>query len=708
MRSLLKVLFGLILVLVVLAVGAVIVITMVIDPNEYKPQIVEQAKQKLGRDIAIEQDLSLTYYPWLGLQTGGVRVGNAAGFKAKNMAEIDELDIRVKLWPLLSQRVEVDTLVLKGLRLNLEKDAQGKTNWADLTEKAAADAEQKPAEKEQPSDGGSAVQFSVQGIQIEQGRISWDDRQAGKQYVLDGVRLVTGALEPGASVPVEAGVLFTSNAPAMKLDASLEVTLSSDDDLAVFKADGLALLLDAEGEGLPSGGAKLSLKANMVADTRADTLSLDQLEITGPAMKATGNVAVSGMKTNPQAKGKLKIAETNLKTLASMLATPIETTDPNAMTKAGGELSFDYANGVVKLDPFKITLDDSELDGFVHVLKTDGPVVRTKMTLNEIDLDRYMPPAAAGGQPGAAKSDGDAAKNGGKTASADPFGGLRTLDFEGDFKIGKLKVNNARMSNVTAKVVSKGGVLKVDPMAADLYQGKFNGSTTFDARGKQPKLALNNSLTGIQVGPLLKDVAGEDRLTGNGELHANVSMVGLSEAEIKRSLNGTSRFAFTDGALKGVNIAETVRKASAALGIESKSMETGTPGQTDFSELSGSLQMTNGIVRNDDLQAKSPLLRIEGKGKVDLPNNSIDYLVITELVKSLAGQGGKSRDELSGVPIPVRVTGPLDNPSYRPDLQAAINAKAKAKIDEKKEELKQKAKEKVKEKLDDALKGLFR
>ncbi len=707
MRSLLKVLFGLILVIVVLAVGAVIVVTMVIDPNEYKPQIVEQAKKELGRDIAIEQDLSLTYYPWLGLQTGGVRVGNAAGFKAKNMAEIDELGIRVKLWPLLSQRVEVDTLVLKGLRLNLEKDAQGKTNWADLTQKAAADAEQEPAEKQQPSDGGSAVQFSVQGIQIEQGRISWDDRQAGKQYVLDGVRLVTGALEPGASVPVEAGVLFTSNVPAMKLDASLEVTLSSDDDLAVFKAEGLALLLDAEGEGLPSGGAKLSLKANLVADTRADTLSLDQLEITGPAMKATGNVAVSGMQTSPQAKGRLKIAETNLKTLASMFATPIETTDPNAMTKAGGELSFDYANGAVKLDPFKITLDDSELDGFVHVLKTDGPVVRTKMTLNEIDLDRYMPPAAAGGQADAAKSGGDAA-NKTKAASVDPFAGLRTLDFEGDFKIGKLKVNNARMSNVTAKVVSKGGVLKVDPMAADLYQGKFNGSTTFDARGKQPKLALSNSLTGIQVGPLLKDVAGEERLTGNGELHANVSMVGLSEAEIKRTLNGTSRFAFTNGALKGVNIAETVRKASAALGIESTSMETGTPGQTDFSELSGSLKMTNGIVRNDDLQAKSPLLRVDGKGEVNLPNNSIDYLVITELVSSLAGQGGKSRDELSGVPIPVRVTGPLDKPSYRPDLQAAINAKAKAKIDEKKEELKQKAEEKVKEKLDDALKGLFR
>lgn len=708
MGSLLKWLFGLVLFLVVLVVGAVVYVTMVIDPNDYKPQIVEQAKEKLGRDIAIEQDLSLTFYPWLGIQTGGVRVGNAEGFKAKDMAEIDELGIRVKLWPLLSKRVEVDTLVLKGLRLNLEKNAQGKTNWDDLTQAAEKDAAEKPEENKASSEGGPPVQFSVQGVQIEQGRISWDDRQAGKQYVLDGVRLVTGALEPGASVPVEAGVLFTSNAPAMKLDASLEVTLSSDDDLVVFKADGLQLVLDAEGEGLPSGGAKLTLKTNMVADTKADTMSLDQLEITGPAMKATGNVAVSEMRTNPQAKGNLKIAETNLKTLASMFAAPIETTDPQALTKAGGELSFNYANGAVKLDPLKITLDESELDGYVHVLKTDGPVIRTKLTLNEIDLDRYMPPAATGAEGAQGKPAGEAKGGGAKSATVDPFAGLRKLDFEGDFKIGKLKVNNARMSNVTAKVVSKGGVLKVEPMAADLYEGKFKGATTFDARGKQPKLALNNSLTGIQVGQLLKDVAGEDRLIGKGELHADISMVGMSEAEIRRTLNGTSRFAFTDGAFKGVNIAETVRKASAALGIESKSMETGTPGQTDFSELSGSLKMTNGVIKNDDLQAKSPLLRIDGKGEVNLPKNTIDYLVVTELVKSLAGQGGKSRDELSGVPIPVRVTGPLDKPSYRPDLQAALNAKAKEKIEEKKEELKSKAEEKVREKLDGALKGLFK
>ena len=708
MASLFKWLFGLIIVRVLLLAAAAVILPMVVDPNDYKPQIVAAAKQKLGRDLAIEQDLSLTVFPWLGIETGGVRIGNAAGFAEQPFAEIDQLGLKVKLMPLLSQQIEVDTLVVKGLRLNLEKDASGKTNWDDL----AGQQEEKPAQpgeaEKQPAEAPSPLALSVQGIQIEDARISWDDRQAGQKYVLDGVRVVTGALAPGATVPVEAGINFSSSKPAMTLKADLTASVSSDADLAVFRISDLLLNLDAAGEGLPTGGAKLTLKANVTADTKADTLNLDQLEISGPAMAASGELAVSAMQTNPAAKGTLRIAETNLKTLASMFASPIETTDPAALTRASGDLEFVYADGALKLDPLKVRLDDSNLTGYLHMLDSAGPVVRTRLDLDQIDLDRYMPPAASASADGQAAAPAEQAQSKPAQGQEDPFAALRTLDFVGEFKIGKLKVNNARMSNVTTRVVSSKGVLKVDPMAASLYEGSFEGSAVLDASGKQPKLSAKNQLTDIQVGPLLKDVAGEDRLIGRGELYVDVRMVGLSEAEIRRSLNGTSRFVFKDGALKGVNIAQVIRQGSSKLGLGGDKLDLGTPGQTDFTEISASLTMTNGVIKNDDLQAKSPLLRIAGKGEVDLPKDSIDYLITTELVKSLEGQGGKGRDDLAGIPIPVRVTGPLSKPSYRPDLEAALSAKAKAQLEEKKQEVTKKMEEKAKEKLDGVFKGLFK
>jgi AsmA protein len=468
---------------------------------------------------------------------------------------------------------------------------------------------------------------------------------------------------------------------------------------------GLVLTLDASGEGLPEGGASLTLKADVAADTRADTLQVDGLAIEGPALSASGEVSVRGLQTNPAAEGRLAIAETNLKTLASMFAAPIATTDPDALTRASGDLTFSYADGALKLDPLSIALDDSKLDGHVHLLDPAGPVVRIKLALDQIDLDRYMPPAA--GDAGQTAESSATPEATGAPAD-DPFAALRSLDLQAEFTIGQLKVNNARMSNLTTKVVSKDGVLKLDPMGANLYEGKFDGSVVLNASGKTPKVAAKNSLTGIQIGGLLKDVAGQDRLTGKGELHLDVQTTGLTEPEIRRSLNGTSRFAFTDGALKGVNIAQIIRQGSQALGLGGGDASTGTPGQTDFTELTGSFQMTNGVIKNQDLRAKSPLLRIEGKGTVDLPQDTIDYLIETVLVKSLEGQGGKGRDELSGLPIPVRITGPLTSPSYRPDLEAALTAKAKQQLDAKKEELQQKAEEKIQDSVGDALKGLFR
>jgi AsmA protein len=417
-------------------------------------------------------------------------------------------------------------------------------------------------------------------------------------------------------------------------------------------------------------------------------------------MSAEGELTVQALQTDPAVSGNLRIAETNPRTLASMFAVPLETTDPEALTRASGSVAFDYAKGALKLDPLKVSLDQSSLDGHVHLLDPQGPVVRTRLALDRIDLDRYMPPAAAEPAPEAGKAE--------QPAAADPFAALRTLDFVGDFSVGELKVSNVRMSQVKAKVTSKKGVLKVEPATAQLYEGNYDGAVTFDVSGKQPRLATRQVLTVIQVGGLLQDLAGEGRLVGKGEVHADVRMTGLSDAEIRRSLNGNARFALNDGAFKGVNIAQIVREASSRLGLGGGGLDTGTPGQTDFTQLSGSFDIRDGVINNRDLSAKSPLLRIDGKGEVDLPQNQIDYLVTTSLVSTLEGQGGKTRDELAGVPIPIRVTGPLTSPSYRPDLEAALSAKAKAQIEEKKQELQQKAQDKIEEQLGDKLKGLFR
>ena len=134
---------------------------------------------------------------------------------------------------------------------------------------------------------------------------------------------------------------------------------------------------------------------------------------------------------------------------------------------------------------------------------------------------------------------------------------------------------------------------------------------------------------------------------------------------------------------------------------------TNEPEKTDFSSLSGTAKITNGVVNNQDFNMQSPLLHVTGAGKADLVKENLDYLLKTSIVGSLQGQGGADLEKLKGVTIPVRVSGPFSKPSYKPDLSAALSDTVKQKAEEKVEEKKQEVKQKLEDKLKSKLKGLF-
>jgi AsmA protein len=174
---------------------------------------------------------------------------------------------------------------------------------------------------------------------------------------------------------------------------------------------------------------------------------------------------------------------------------------------------------------------------------------------------------------------------------------------------------------------------------------------------------------------------------------------------MKRTLSGDLAFAFTEGAVKGVNIAALIRNAQAKLQGQPAPAQS-EPNQTDFAELSGTAKVNNGVIKNNDLSLKSPLLRMTGEGKVGLPDESIDYLLTTKIVGSLEGQGGRALQELKGVAIPIRIGGTFSKPTWTPDLGAAVGDAVKEKA---KKEIEKKSKDLLKDKLDgDLLKGLFK
>jgi AsmA protein len=237
----------------------------------------------------------------------------------------------------------------------------------------------------------------------------------------------------------------------------------------------------------------------------------------------------------------------------------------------------------------------------------------------------------------------------------------------------------------------------LNPVDAKLYDGTYAGNITVDARGKRLRTSVDENLAGVLAGPLLKDLQGHDRITGKANVNIAMKTAGETADEVKKTLNGSADFAFTDGAVNGVNVARMIRDAYARIKGTKLPPEEAEQ-KTDFSELRGSVRVSNGIATNNDFTMSTPLLRINGKGTANLPAETVDYRVKATLVKTLKGQGGEDLDDLVGIPIPIHVTGNAADPKYALDTEALAEALAKSKVQDV-----------IDEKVgDDAVKGLLK
>jgi len=319
--------------------------------------------------------------------------------------------------------------------------------------------------------------------------------------------------------------------------------------------------------------------------------------------------------------------------------------------------------------------------------------IRFRLAADQVNLDRYLPPPPP--KPAAGAPKGASAPS---TKPEEPIdlSALKALDLKGDLKIERLIASNVKLESVHLGVKAAGGKVDAEPLTADLYQGKLSGAASANAHTN--RFALKADLGGVTLGPLLKDALNNDLLEGRGSVALDVQTGGASVSAMKKALSGGASLALRDSSLKGVNLAELLRKARSLRGSSPPAEQGAIAAErTDFTELGASFVIRNGVAHNDDLSAKSPLLRLAGSGDIDLGANSIDYLIKASVVASSSGQGGKDLAELRGVTVPVKVSGPLDAPRFRADLRATVG-----------DAVKQKAEEELKERVQDRLKSLLR
>ncbi|HQR50077.1 MAG TPA: AsmA family protein [Methylophilaceae bacterium] len=310
-------------------------------------------------------------------------------------------------------------------------------------------------------------------------------------------------------------------------------------------------------------------------------------------------------------------------------------------------------------DPFSAKVDDSQIRASLGITRFEKPIFSFNVDVDKLDADRYV-----------TKSDQPTAKSSGDTPI--DLSALKTLNASGDARLGWLKVANIRTSNVRLSLKASDGLVALAPFSADLYQGAMAGSLNVDARAI-PAIAFKQDMKGIQIGPLLVDAINNDMLEGKGTLNVDVKTQGVSVNALKKALNGTAAVVLADGAVKGIDIAGTVRDIKNKFNFKGNSLGADQKKRTDFSEMTASFKITNGVAHNDDLSMKSPLLRVTGSGDIDIGNETINYTARPTVVSSLKGQGGSDLQSLDGLTFPVKVTGSFAAPKFNLDF-AAVGA----------------------------------
>ncbi len=321
-------------------------------------------------------------------------------------------------------------------------------------------------------------------------------------------------------------------------------------------------------------------------------------------------------------------------------------------------------NAVLEGGKFDLTADIAKL--------SDAPQVKFALAVDTLDLDKLAPPVAAAPAkpPADGKKDENKPAQPAPAAPADDSINLSALvgpSVNGTLKVGKLVVRGLKADDVAAAIKLDRGKLDISSLTAGLYGGKLAGALSLDAaQGNQ--LATKMSLAGIAIEPLLVDLAQRNILSGTGSLALDLKTAGANAYAMKGGLGGTVQVRLRDGAVKGINLTQTLRELKAALKPDSQdeTVAADTSKQTAFSEMEADLAFNKGVASVKRLNVVSPLLRVtQGEpATIDFVKSELNLVARARVINPAADPEGKELIDLKDVTIPVHIKGPFDKPTY--------------------------------------------
>ena len=725
--------------LVVLLAATVFVVTQVIDPNDFKPQIREQAMAQANLDLEIPGDLAWQFWPSLGVSLGRTEARIAG--EEELFAGINSASVGVAVWPLLFGQVEMDGVTLDGLEVNLVETADG-ANWEKIGPQDGAEEETTPAEEEQPGEsGGMDIPLTIPSVAITDGKIRYRNTTDGTDIRVEHFNFNAQDVSLEEPFPMQMSLRYQDQSD-MRVDLNLDTTLAADLDNNHFVLD--PMTLDADIAGMTTNPVSVHLEQKLDVNLDEDRAQVTDLLLEAAGTRTTGNATVTGLTGEMKVAGQIDTEPFDANAaLEAIGEEPIETSDDSALSKVALSATLDGPANSVMVNPLKVTLDSSTLSGKAGLENLETGKIVFDLNLDKITLDGYLPPqsgeedsAAASGAGG-----GTGGKEGGTTQLSEaeliPVDSLRPLLLDGSVKIGELNYDTIQASNIVFNVDAKDGVLRLTKASGDTLQGGFNASGRLDVSGNTPRISFKQNVSSMQLQPVVAMALDKDLAKGIFSMDLDFSASGNSEKALVNSAKGNASMNLADGTVRGLNLYGTlVGGVNDMLGRfqglsalipnqESGKLPAALSEDTKIIDLTTKASLNQQVANLDSLEAKLDKGTLSGNGWMNMLTQEFDLKI------------GMQSPELGGskyledVTWPLRCQGSLAGSPAKwcgPDKegfakiaqQAATNA-AKGKLKEKlgidaegdtteevmKNAAKKKAQEKIEEEMGDKLKGFF-
>ncbi|WP_411132363.1 AsmA family protein [Vibrio vulnificus] len=690
---------------IAVVVMAAIALVTLVNPNQFKPLITEQVAKQTGLELVIEGDIEWQFFPSIGFSLGKTELKNPQGFSQENLFKVENVGIDISVMPLLDKVLQIGDVRLDGAEFHLETRKDGQKNIDALTQQQKAQQETAQQEvsseptTDAPQQAGAAAEWRIElaGISVSNAKLVNQDRQAGTSLELYDVNFSLSEFAFEQWTKAEFSAKGKNNQQHFSANGKLEFQLAQ--DFSSYALRNIELNSQFSDPATKMDNIKLVL----------DTFEFDKdnaltFEIKGQA---------SGMDLSANGSAQLHVdaAISTVMVKAFQLESQLngESLPQSPMKVAmSSEVTFDVLRSHLSLVLNKLTANAIALDGKADVTLAEIPKVRFSLHSPEIDLDEFLGLTQPSQETASTNSSNDKDAHPEANNEVEPdLSALKTLDVIGQVSIDKFKANNAKLQNVITKFTVNRGIATLDRFDANLYQGSINASAKLDARRSPATYSVKKRIKGVQVQPLLVDVAQNDKLEGTGNIDVDVKGSSLTPSGIQKNLVGTVEINFADGAVNGINVAQMIRENYAKIKGEKLDATEGVQ-KTDFSSMTATLTLNKGKVTTNNMHMQSPLLRIRGKGEANYINQTVDFTVSTSIVGSLEGQGGKDIDELRDVTIPINISGSWADPKFKLVFDDVLKQKAQKEIDRGVEKLTDKIKdEKTKEAVDGLLKGLF-